>query len=139
MLKLFTIVATVALLAGCASTDTKTTSDRSDVKNAEVRTGTRLPRVIRTASRSFPVRIISRTPTARSVTRLAATDTRGPGRLPGPGPAAPQSSNIRVLSDFSSSLSLAARSNSRFRAASSMSFSSFLIRFSMSFGPNSSY
>ena len=43
MLKIATIVATVALMAGCASTDSKTASDRSDIKNAEVRTGTRLP------------------------------------------------------------------------------------------------
>ncbi len=43
MKKLFAAIAALSILAGCASTDTNTTSTRSDIKNAEVRTGTRLP------------------------------------------------------------------------------------------------
>lgn len=44
MIKVATLAATVLLLSGCAgTTNTATDSNRADVRNAEVRTGTRLP------------------------------------------------------------------------------------------------
>jgi hypothetical protein len=43
MIKYATLIASAVLLSACASTNSPTAADRADVRNAEVRTGTRLP------------------------------------------------------------------------------------------------